>query len=227
MCWTGYKQNREKMKLLKKLMFAVAALTFAAYAAAQEAPDVLIKRISEDVMMTAKSDKEIQSGNSRRVQQIVEEKILPHIDFQRMTSLAAGRHWRDATPDQQKQLTTEFRSLLVYTYSGAISQIRDQKLEYRPLRADAADIDVIVNTQVLQTRAEPIQLSYRLAKSSSGWKIYDINVLGAWLVETYKGSFTAEISKSGIDGLIKTLTDKNKKLAGSIAKTGKTPVPAQ
>jgi len=208
-------------------MFAVAALTFAAYAAAQEAPDVLIKRISEDVMMTAKSDKEIQSGNSRRVQQIVEEKILPHIDFQRMTSLAAGRHWRDATPDQQKQLTTEFRSLLVYTYSGAISQIRDQKLEYRPLRADAADTDVIVNTQVLQTRAEPIQLSYRLAKSSSGWKIYDINVLGAWLVETYKGSFTAEISKSGIDGLIKTLTEKNKKLAGSISKTGKTPVPAQ
>jgi len=208
-------------------MFAAAALTFAAYAAAQEAPDVLIKRISEDVMMTAKSDKEIQSGNSRRVQQIVEEKILPHIDFQRMTSLAAGRHWRDATPDQQKQLTTEFRSLLVYTYSGAISQIRDQKLEYRPLRADAADTDVIVNTQVLQTRAEPIQLSYRLAKSSSGWKIYDINVLGAWLVETYKGSFAAEISKNGIDGLIKTLTDKNKKLAGSITKTGKTPVPAQ
>ena len=215
------------MKLLKKLMFAVAALTFAAYAAAQEAPDVLIKRISEDVMMTAKSDKEIQSGNSRRVQQIVEEKILPHIDFQRMTSLAAGRHWRDATPDQQKQLTTEFRSLLVYTYSGAISQIRDQKLEYRPLRADAADTDVIVNTQVLQTRAEPIQLSYRLAKSSNGWKIYDINVLGAWLVEAYKGSFAAEISKSGIDGLIKTLTDKNKKLAGSVAKTSKTPVPAQ
>ena len=215
------------MKLLKKLMFAAAALTFAAYAAAQEAPDVLIKRISEDVMMTAKSDKEIQSGNSRRVQQIVEEKILPHIDFQRMTSLAAGRHWRDATPDQQKQLTTEFRSLLVYTYSGAISQIRDQKLEYRPLRADAADTDVIVNTQVLQTRAEPIQLSYRLVKSSSGWKIYDINVLGAWLVETYKGSFAAEISKNGIDGLIKTLTDKNKKLAGSITKTGKTPVPAQ
>lgn len=208
-------------------MFAVAALTFAAYAAAQEAPDVLIKRISEDVMMTAKSDKEIQSGNSRRVQQIVEEKILPHIDFQRMTSLAAGRHWRDATPDQQKQLTTEFRSLLVYTYSGAISQIRDQKLEYRPLRADAADTDVIVNTQVLQMRGEPIQLSYRLAKSSNGWKIYDINVLGAWLVETYKGSFAAEISKSGIDGLIKTLTDKNKKLAGSITKTGKTPVPAQ
>jgi phospholipid transport system substrate-binding protein len=215
------------MNLLKKLMFAVAAMTFAAYAAAQEAPDVLVKRISEEVMSIAKTDKEIQSGNPRRVQQIVEEKILPHVDFQRMTSLAAGRYWRDATPDQQKQLTTEFRSLLVYTYSGAISQIRDQKLEYRPLRADPADTEVIVNTQVLQTRGEPIQLSYRLAKSPNGWKIYDINVLGAWLVETYKGSFATEISKGGIDGLIKTLSDKNKKLAVSIAKAGKAAVPAQ
>ena len=215
------------MKLLKNFLFAVAAMTFAAYAAAQEAPDVLVKRISEEVMTIAKSDKEIQSGNSLRVQQVVEEKILPHVDFQRMTSLAAGRHWRDATPDQQKQLTTEFRSLLVYTYSGAISQIRDQKLEYRPLRANPADTDVIVNTQVIQTRGEPIQLSYRLAKSPNGWKIYDINILGAWLVETYKGSFASEISKGGIEGLIKTLADKNKKLAGSIAKTGKAPVPAQ
>ena len=215
------------MNVLKKLIFAVAAMTFAAYATAQEAPDVLIKRISEEVMTIAKTDKEIQSGNPLRVQQVVEEKILPHVDFQRMTSLAVGRYWRDATPDQQKQLTTEFRSLLVYTYSGAISQIRDQKLEYRPLRADPADTEVIVNTQVLQTRGEPIQLSYRLAKSPNGWKIYDINVLGAWLVETYKGSFAAEISKGGIDGLTKTLTEKNKKLASSIAKSGKAPVPAQ
>ncbi len=215
------------MKLLKKLMLAFAAMAFTAYAVAQEAPDVLVKRISEEVMAIAKSDKEIQNGNARRVQQIVEEKILPHVDFQRMTSLAAGRHWRDATPDQQKQLTAEFRSLLVYTYSGAISQIRDQKLEYRPLRADPADTEVIVNTQVIQARGEPIQLSYRLAKSSQGWKIYDINVLGAWLVETYKGSFTAEINKGGIDGLIKTLSDRNKKLAGSIAKTGKATVSAQ
>ncbi|RQO34682.1 hypothetical protein DBR37_09870 [Herminiimonas sp. KBW02] len=209
------------MNILKKLSLAVAALLFAGYAAAQEAPDVLIKRISEDVMATAKSDKEIQGGNPRRIQQVVDEKILPYVDFQRMTSLAAGRYWRDATPDQQKQLTHEFRSLLMYTYSGAISQIRDQKLEYRPLRADPADTEVIVNTQVIQQRGEPIQLSYRLAKSPAGWKIYDVNVLGAWLVETYKGSFAAEISKSGIDGLIKTLADKNKKLAASTAKTAK------
>lgn len=209
------------MNIFKKLSFAVAALMFAGYAAAQEAPDVLIKRISEDVMATAKSDKEIQSGNPRRIQQVVDEKILPYVDFQRMTALAAGRYWRDATPDQQKQLTHEFRSLLMYTYSGAISQIRDQKLEYRPLRADPADTEVIVNTQVIQQRGEPIQLSYRLAKSPSGWKIYDVNVLGAWLVETYKGSFAAEISKSGIDGLIKTLSEKNKKLAASSTKPAK------
>lgn len=209
------------MNIFKKLSFAVAALMFAGYAAAQEAPDVLIKRISEDVMATAKSDKEIQSGNPRRIQQVVDEKILPYVDFQRMTALAAGRYWRDATPDQQKQLTHEFRSLLMYTYSGAISQIRDQKLEYRPLRADPADTEVIVNTQVIQQRGEPIQLSYRLAKSAAGWKIYDVNVLGAWLVETYKGSFAAEISKSGIDGLIKTLAEKNKKLAASSAKPAK------
>lgn len=209
------------MNILKKLSFAVAALMFAGYAAAQEAPDVLIKRISEDVMATAKSDKEIQSGNPRRIQQVVDEKILPYVDFQRMTALAAGRYWRDATPDQQKQLTHEFRSLLMYTYSGAISQIRDQKLEYRPLRADPADTEVIVNTQVIQQRGEPIQLSYRLAKSAAGWKIYDVNVLGAWLVETYKGSFAAEISKSGVDGLIKTLAEKNKKLAASSAKPAK------
>ncbi len=209
------------MNIFKKLTFAVAALSFAGYAAAQEAPDVLIKRISEEVMAIAKSDKEIQSGNPRRIQQVVDEKILPHVDFQRMTALAAGRYWRDATPDQQKQLTNEFRSLLMYTYSGAISQIRDQKLEYRPLRADPADTEVIVNTQVIQPRGESIQLSYRLAKAPTGWKIYDVNVLGAWLVETYKGSFAAEISKSGMDGLIKTLAEKNKKLAGSIAKTGK------
>ncbi|HWU98879.1 MAG TPA: ABC transporter substrate-binding protein [Oxalicibacterium sp.] len=214
------------MNLLKKLSFALAAMFFAGYASAQEAPDALIKRISEEVMTIAKSDKDIQNGNPRRIQQVVDEKILPNVNFQRMTALAAGRYWRDATPDQQKQLTTEFRSLLMYTYSGAISQIRDQKLEYKPLRADPADTEVIVNTQVLQPRGEPIQLSYRLEKTPAGWKIYDVNVLGAWLVETYKGSFASEISKSGIDGLIKTLADRNKKLAGSMAKTGKAPVPA-
>lgn len=218
------------MNILKKLFLVLVAATtlaFTATASAQETPDELIKRVSEEVMTVAKTDKDVQSGNSRRIQQVVDEKILPHVDFQRMTALAAGRYWRDATPDQQKRLTDEFRSLLMYTYSGAISQIRDQKIEYRPLRADPADKEVVVNTQVIQPRAEPIQLSYRLEKTPTGWKIFDMNVLGAWLVETYKGSFASEIGKGGIDGLIKTLSDRNKKLAGNIAKTGKAAVPAK
>lgn len=214
------------MKAIKKL-FAVAgialgALAFVSPASAQEAPDALVKRISQEVLETAKADKDIQSGNHKRVLELVEAKVLPHIDFQRMTALAAGRFWREATPEQQKQLINEFRTLLVYTYSGAISQIRDQKLEFKPMRADPSDTEVEVRTQVLQPRGgDPIQLNYRLEKLQNGWKIYDMNVLGAWLVETYKGNFAAEISKGGIDGLIKTLSDKNKRLAASAAKTPK------
>ncbi len=211
------------MKVFKTLFaaaaFAVGAFGFVPVASAQEAPDALVKRISQEVLDTAKSDKEIQSGNQKRVLELVEAKILPHVDFQRMTALAAGRFWREATPEQQKQLTAEFRTLLIYTYSGAISQIKDQKLEFKPLRADPTDTEVEVRSQVLQPRGgDPIQLNYRLEKLPSGWKIYDVNVLGAWLVETYKGNFAAEISKSGIDGLIKTLAEKNKRLAASAAK---------
>lgn len=214
------------MNALKKLFaiagIALGALAFVPSASAQEAPDVLVKRISLEVLETAKSDKDIQSGNQKRVLELVESKVLPHVDFQRMTALAAGRFWREATPEQQKLLTNEFRTLLVYTYSGAISQIRDQKLEFKPLRADPSDTEVEVRTQVLQPRGgDPIQLNYRLEKSPNGWRIYDMNVLGAWLVETYKGNFAAEINKGGIDGLIKTLTDKNKRLAASAAKTSK------
>lgn len=208
--------------LTKFLAIAVSAsaltFAFASTASAQEAPDALVKRISDDVINTAKGDKEIQAGNINRIVALVEEKILPYVDSERMTSLAAGRYWRQATPEQQKQLITEFRSLLIYTYSGALSQIRDQKVEYKPLRADPADTEVEVRSQVIQSRGEPIQLSYRLEKLSSGWKMYDVNVMGAWLVEAYKGTFNSEITKGGIDGLIKSLSDKNKQLA---ARSGK------
>jgi phospholipid transport system substrate-binding protein len=192
---------------------AAPIATAAAAGVAAEAPDVLVKRISQDVIDTAKADKDIQAGNQKRIVELVETKILPHVDFQRMTSLAAGRFWRDATPEQQKALTNEFRSLLVFTYSGALSQVKDQKVEFKPLRAAPTDTEVEVRSQVVQPRGEPIQLNYRMEKLATGWKIYDINVLGAWLVETYKGNFAAEIGKSGIDGLIKTLADKNRRLA--------------
>jgi len=209
------------MKIFNRLLTVVCVLTFAGTAfAQQEAPDALIKRISQEVLDTAKTDKEIQAGNQKRVLEVVEAKILPYVDFQRMTALAAGRFWRQATPEQQKQLTDEFRSLLIYTYSGAISQVKDQKLEFKPMRSSPADTEVEVHTQVVQPRGEPIQLSYRLEKLPSGWKIYDMNVLGAWLVEAYKGNFASEINKGGIDGLIKTLSEKNKKLAASATKGG-------
>lgn len=213
------------MKTIKQLFsitLAIGVLAFTSHAFAQEAPDALVKRISQEVLDIAKTDKEIQGGNQKRVLDLVETKILPYVDFQRMTALAAGRYWRDGTPDQQKQLTGEFRSLLVYTYSGAISQIKDQQVEFKPLRMDPADTEVEVRSQVVQSRGgEPIQLNYRMEKAGSGWKIYDVNVLGAWLVETYKGNFAAEIGKSGFDGLIKTLAEKNRSLGARAAKPSK------
>ena len=211
------------MKLMKQLfaMATIAFVTAAQAAPATEAPDALVKRISQEVIDTAKSDKGIQAGDINRVNQLVETKILPYVDFQRMTSLAAGRHWRTATPDQQQRLSAEFRTLLVYTYSGALSQIKNETVEFKPLRADPSDTEVEVRSQVNVARGEPIPLNYRVAKSPTGWKIYDINVLGAWLVETYKSSFNSEISKGGIDGLIKTLADKNKALASRPAAKAK------
>lgn len=185
---------------------------------AQEAPDVLVKRLSTEIIDAAKTDKDIQSGNRQRINELVETKVLPHINFERMTSLAVSKNWRTATPEQQKQLVTEFRTLLIHTYSGAITQIRDQRVEFKPFRSAPEDTEVEVKSLVIQTRGEPLQLSYRLEKTAAGWKIFDINVLGAWLVETYKGSFSAEVSKNGVDGLIKTLVEKNKKLAAASPK---------
>ncbi|WP_426166629.1 MlaC/ttg2D family ABC transporter substrate-binding protein [Pseudoduganella sp. R-32] len=211
------------MKLIKQLIavatVAFATSAFAAPAPANEAPDALVKRISSEVLETAKSDKDIQAGNQKKVMDLVETKILPYVDFQRMTSLAAGRYWREATPEQQKQLAAEFRTLLIFTYSGALSQVKDQTVDFKPMRSSPGDTEVEVRSQVNQARGEPIQLNYRVAKTDAGWKIYDINVLGAWLVEAYKGTFASEISKGGIDGLIKTLSEKNKKLASKPLKT--------
>jgi len=208
------------MKFIKQFIaLATVTLAFTGAASAQEAPDALVKRISQDVIEAAKNDKAIQAGDTKKVMDLVETKILPYVDFQRMTSLAAGRFWREATPDQQKALTEQFRTLLVYTYAGALSQVKDQTIEFKPLRADPTDTEVEVRSVVNMPRGEPVPLNYRVEKTGGGWKIYDINVLGAWLVETYKGTFASEISKGGIDGLIKALTEKNKKLASKPLKT--------
>jgi len=189
------------------------SLVAAPAVAAAETPDALVKRVSSDVIDSVKADKDIQAGNRQKIMDLVNSKILPYVDAQKMTQQAAGRFWRQATPDQQKQLTDEFRTLLVYTYSGALAQIKNETVEFKPFRADAAATDVEVKSQVNMTRGEPITLNYRLSKGAQGWKIYDINVLGAWLVQTYTSTFTSEINKGGIDGLIKKLHDRNQQLA--------------
>lgn len=201
--------------LLKRLVaypVAVIALQLGT-AWAQEAPDALVKRVSEEILAIAKTDKQVQAGNQERIMEVVRAKILPHINFQRMTQLTAGRYWREATPEQQQALTNEFRTLLVYTYAGAVAQIRNQTLEFKPMRATPDDTEVEVRTAVIQSRGEPIQLNYRLEKGPNGWKIVDVNILGAWLVQTYRNSFAAEIQKGGIDGLIKALNERNKQLS--------------
>jgi phospholipid transport system substrate-binding protein len=207
------------MKPIAQLIVTAAVAAFstsviaAPAAATNEAPDVLVKRVSTDVIDSVKADKDIQAGNSKKIMDLVNSKILPYVDAEKMTAQAAGRFWRQATPEQQKQLSEEFRTLLVYTYSGALSQIKNETVEFKPFRADPADTDVEVKSQVNLTRGEPITLNYRLSKGAQGWKIYDLNVLGAWLVETYKSTFTSEISKGGIDGLIKKLHERNQQLA--------------
>ena len=192
---------------------AAAGLALAASpvrAQAVAAPDEMIRTLSVDVLDRIRADKDIQAGNVARISDFVEQTIMPNVNFERMTALAVGRGWRQATPDQQKKLQAEFRVLLVRTYAGALSSVRDQQVRMRPFRADPADTDVVVRSEIVPRRGDPIQLDYRLEKTSASWKIYDVNVLGVWLVETYRNQFAQEISARGIDGLIQSLVDKNK-----------------
>ncbi len=180
--------------------------------AADEAADGLIKRLSTDVLDHIKADKAIQAGDMSRVVALVDSKIMPNVNFQRMTASAVGPGWRQATPEQQKRLQEEFKTLLVRTYAGALAQVSDQVIAVKPLRAGTEDTEVVVRTEV-KGRGDTIQLDYRLEKTpgqGAGWKIYNLNVLGVWLVETYKSQFAQEINAKGIDGLIATLTDRNK-----------------
>ncbi len=176
-------------------------------------PDGLIKIIVADVITSIKSDPEIQKGNIPRVVDLVEKKIVPHTDMRRTTQLAMGKNWSKASPEQQNQLIMEFKNLLIRTYSGALSQLRDQTVQYKPLRAAPGDTDVIVRTVVVG-KADPISLDYRLEKTNDGWKVYDINIMGAWLIEAYRNQFTNQISQNGVDGLIRFLQERNAMLAG-------------
>lgn len=195
------------------LMVAAAWPSFAADASA---PDLLIRQLSLETLEAVKSDTAIQGGDLQKIITLVDTKVMPHVNFQRMTSSAVGRFWRQATPEQQQRLQAEFKTLLVRTYAGALTQVKDQSIALRPLRSRPEDTEVVVRTEI-RGRGDPIQLDYRLEKSSGVWKIYDVNVLGIWLADQYRNSFAQEIGANGIDGLIKALADRNLKAAGGQA----------
>ena len=176
--------------------------------AAEEAPDALVKRVSADVLETIKKDASLRNGDSSKINALVNEKVMPYVDFRRMTSAAVGPAWRQATPEQRQKLQDEFKALLIRTYAGALSQVGDQTITVRPVRMAAGDTDVLVRTQV-NGRGDPVQLDFRLEKQATGWKLYNFNVLGVWLVETYRNQFAQEINANGIDSLIKTLASRS------------------
>ena len=199
-------------RLLAGFAASTLALGLTPVFAADEAADAMIKRLSTDVLDSIKADKTLQSGNVSRIVVLVDSKIMPNVNFKRMTASAVGPNWRKATPEQQKRLQEEFKILLVRTYAGALSQVNDQVVEMKPLRASPEDKEVVVRSEV-KGRGDPIQFDYRLEKTpgdGAGWKIYNLNVLGVWLVETYRSQFAQEISANGIDGLISSLADRNK-----------------
>lgn len=202
--------NRRTLARFIGVSLSLALITFAPYLrAADEAPDALIKRVSAEVLDNIRGDKDVLAGDTTKVIALVDSKIMPNVNFTRMTAAAVGRNWRQATPQQQKQLQAEFKVLLIRTYSGALSQVKDQSVNVKPLRAADGDTEVIVRTEVLG-RGDPAQLDYRMEKTPTGWKIYDLNVLGVWLVETYRTQFAQEISAKGVDGLIASLAQRNK-----------------
>ncbi len=197
------------MLSLKRTLAGLVMSVAAATSMAQTTPDALIKQVSTDVIDTIKTDKAIQAGDLSKIIALVDAKVMPHVNFQRMTASSVGRHWRAATPEQQKKLQDEFKTLLVRTYAGALTQVKDQTVQLKPLRAAAEDTEVVVRTEV-KGKGEPIQLDYRLEKANADWKIYDVNVLGVWLVEQYRGQFAQDIGTVGIDGLIAKLAERNK-----------------
>lgn len=206
--------NRRTLGHLLAASLGLALLAVTPFVrAGDEAPDALIKRLSTDALETIKADKAIQAGDIAKVIALVDSKIMPNVNFTRMTASAVGRNWRQATPEQQKRLQDEFKVLLVRTYSSALSQVKDQSFNVKPLRAAPADAEVVVRTEIIG-RGDPVQLDYRMEKTAGGWKIYDLNVLGVWLVETYRTQFAQEINAKGIDGLIESLAQRNKANTG-------------
>ncbi|MFZ4536577.1 MlaC/ttg2D family ABC transporter substrate-binding protein [Propionivibrio sp.] len=199
------------MKSLFSLLFGLFLLCPSAFAQ-EDSPDALIKKVTEDVLTIVRQDKDIQAGNTRKAIELVEDKVLPNFNFQRMTSLAMGKDWKQATPEQKKRLTDEFRTLLVRTYSNALTGYKDQTVRYKPSKMQSGDTDVVVRTEVVNPGSKPIQLDYSVEKLAEGWKVYDVVVAGVSLVTNYRDTFNQEVRANGVDGLILMISSKNKQL---------------
>jgi phospholipid transport system substrate-binding protein len=196
-------------RFTRTLAGAAAAVLLSVSAWANTAPDAFIQQLSNELIEAVKGDKAIQAGDVSRIIALVDTKVMPNVNFQRMTASAVGRAWRTATPEQQKRLQEEFKTLIVRTYAGALTQLKDQTIGMKPLRANAGDTELVVRSEI-KGKSEPIQLDYRVEKTGDSWKIYDVNVAGVWLVEQYRNSFAQEITAGGIDGLIAKLAARNK-----------------
>jgi phospholipid transport system substrate-binding protein len=214
-------KSHEETKEVKETMFkrilstliVAGAVLGTAPADAQTAPDALVRQLSNEVIDAVKADKDIQAGNINKIMELVDAKVMPHVNFPRMTAIAVGRPWRSATDAQKQRLQDEFKTLLVRTYSGALTQVKEHTVQMKPLRAAADDAEVVVRTEI-KGKGDPIQLDYRLEKTASTWKIYDVNVLGVWLADTsFKSQFSPIAANNGIDALISNLVDLNKKAA--------------
>jgi phospholipid transport system substrate-binding protein len=203
--------------MLRKLLLLIATCVPLA-AAAQEAPDAMVKRVTDEVLTLIKADKDLQGGSTRKIAELAEAKVLPHFDFTRMTRLAVGRNWAQANDAQKAALEKEFRTLLVRTYSTSLAAYRNQTIEVKPVKMAAGDKDVTVRTAVIQQGGPPIPIDYAMEKADSGWKVYDVTIDGASLVTTYRGSFNDQIQMGGIDSLVKTLVDRNRAPAAEAKK---------
>lgn len=201
--------------MLKKLIILTAVVVglSAQLALAQEAPDALVKKNTNEILAALKADKDLAAGNQKKIEKLADEKILPLFNFTRMTQLAVGRNWKDASDAQKKSLIDEFRTLLVRTYSTSLTQFRNQTIDVKPMKMAAADTEVVVKTQVNQPGGQPVPIDYSMEKSGDSWKVYDVLIDGVSLVTNYRSSFNTEIQKSGIDGLIKSMSERNTKNA--------------
>lgn len=204
------------MKTTMILAAVFALLAPGAWASTDVAPDVLARSVTDEILAIIRADKELQAGHPQKVAQLVEAKVLPHFNFGRMTQLAVGRNWRQATPDQQRALIEEFRTLLVRTYTSAFTQYKNQTIDYRPLRTTPGDTDVVVKSLIKQPAGQPIAIDYSMEKVAGAWKVYDVKIEGISLVENYRSTFNNEIQRGGVEGLIRALNNKNQALAAQV-----------